>query len=46
MENYQLSGIVKELQDYLEDLSNWYIRLNRSRIKGTNGPGEAKTSLD
>ena len=45
MESYQLYGITALVEEYLEDLSNWYIRLNRSRIKGANGPQEAKTSL-
>lgn len=32
MENYHLYNVVPALFDFIEDLTNWYIRLNRSRF--------------
>lgn len=37
MDNYRLFTIVKGLLSFLDDLTKWYIRLNRSRMKGDNG---------
>ena len=34
MENYRLYTIVQELLSFLDKVTNWYIRLNRGRIKG------------
>jgi isoleucyl-tRNA synthetase len=34
MENYRLYTIIPKLLKFLEDLTNWYVRLNRNRIKG------------
>jgi isoleucyl-tRNA synthetase len=38
MENYHLFNVVPALFDFIEDLTNWYIRLNRSRfwVEGSN----------
>jgi len=32
MDNYKAFTLVKEFEDYVEDVSNWYIRLNRRRF--------------
>jgi isoleucyl-tRNA synthetase len=32
MEAYQLSSLIKEFENYIDDVSNWYIRLNRRRF--------------
>jgi len=32
MDNYKASALVKDFEDYVEDVSNWYIRLNRRRF--------------
>jgi isoleucyl-tRNA synthetase len=32
MENYRLYNVVPELFNFIEDLTNWYIRLNRRRF--------------
>jgi len=32
MENYRLFNVVPALFEFIEDLTNWYIRLNRSRF--------------
>lgn len=45
MENYRLYTVVTELLSFLEKLTNWYIRLNRNRIKGDFGKDEAHLSL-
>ena len=34
MEVYKLYNVVPQLFDFIEDLTNWYIRLNRSRYWG------------
>jgi isoleucyl-tRNA synthetase len=34
MEAYRLYNVVPRLFDFIEDLTNWYIRLNRSRFWG------------
>ena len=34
MENYQLYNVVPQLFKFIEDLTNWYIRLNRNRFWG------------
>lgn len=37
MESYRLYTVVTELLSFLDKLTNWYIRLNRSRVKGDFG---------
>ena len=34
MDSYKLFNVVRPLLDFLEDLTNWYVRLNRPRMKG------------
>eukprot|EP00913_Durusdinium_trenchii_P025047 g23511.t1 len=38
-------GDVYCVRNFLDDLTNWYVRLNRDRMRGSNGPDEAFTSL-
>ena len=38
MDTYKLYMVVKPLLSFLEKLSNWYVRLNRPRMKGEEGP--------
>lgn len=45
MDGYRLYTVCNGLTRLLEDLTNWYIRLNRDRIKGDNGPEESLTAL-
>jgi len=40
MDNYRLYNVVKHMLQFLEQLTNWYVRLNRSRMKGEEGPKE------
>jgi isoleucyl-tRNA synthetase len=34
MEEYKLYNVVPPLVKFLDNLTNWYVRLNRTRIKG------------
>ena len=34
MEKFKLSSAVDHLLDFIEDLTNWYIKFNRGRLKG------------
>jgi len=34
MNEYKLYAVVPQLVKFLELLTNWYVRLNRNRIKG------------
>ena len=36
-ENYKLYNVVPPLVSYLEQITNWYLRLNRDRMKGSGG---------
>jgi len=45
MEAYRLYTVVPRLLSLLEDLTNWYVRLNRDRMRGNSGREEALTSL-
>ncbi len=46
MDNYRLYNVVKHMLQFLEQLTNWYVRLNRSRMKGEEGLEEQFTSLN
>ncbi len=46
MEKYHLYTVVPKLVDFLEQLTNWYVRLNRPRIKGEMGGDEWIMSLN
>lgn len=46
MEKYRLYTNVPKLVEFLEQLTNWYVRLNRGRIKGENGNEEWTMSLN
>jgi isoleucyl-tRNA synthetase len=43
MQNYRLYNVVPELFNFIEDLTNWYIRLNRRRF-WEEGMSEDKTA--
>lgn len=45
MDAYRLYTMVGGLTKLLEDLTNWYVRLNRDRMRGIFGPEEALTAL-
>jgi isoleucyl-tRNA synthetase len=46
MEAYKLYMVVRPLLTFLEKLSNWYVRLNRTRMKGEEGSVEQQRSLN
>jgi isoleucyl-tRNA synthetase len=45
MDNYELSKSVQSLIDFVEPLTNWYLKLNRGRLKGHMGKQEWASSL-
>ena len=45
MQAYRLYTVVPRLVEFIEELTNWYVRLNRDRLKGTNGEPEALVGL-
>ena len=46
MESYRLYTVVPLLLKFLNNFTNWYVRLNRRRIKGETGPVDCKLGLD
>lgn len=40
MDTYHLYNVVKPLLSFLNQLTNWYVRLNRPRMKGEEGEKE------
>jgi isoleucyl-tRNA synthetase len=45
MQHYRLNKVVERELDFIEDIVNWYIKFNRSRIKGMYGDKEWSKSL-
>nr|PVC51066.1 isoleucyl-tRNA synthetase [Theileria orientalis] len=45
MEHYKLYNVMPKLLSFLEQLTNWYIRFNRERMRGAFGEEEALVSL-
>mmetsp|Transcript_4112 Transcript_4112/g.9856 ORF Transcript_4112/g.9856 Transcript_4112/m.9856 type:complete len:1132 (+) Transcript_4112:26-3421(+) len=45
MHAYKLYTVVPRLVRFIEELTNWYVRLNRSRLKGEGGPEDAVTAI-
>lgn len=43
---YRLYTVVPRLTKFIDQLTNWYVRLNRRRIKGETGKVECIQSLD
>jgi len=46
MEAYRLYTVVPKLLKFLDALTNTYVRLNRSRLKGDNGDEDQKIALN
>jgi isoleucyl-tRNA synthetase len=46
MKAYRLYTVVPRLLKFLDDLTNWYIRLNRPRLKGEHGEKDWFISLN
>lgn len=45
MENYHPGNAVNLLIDYIDDLTNWYIKFNRDRLKGHEGNDAWRDSI-
>ena len=45
MKGYRLYTVVPKLVSFIDQFCNWYIRLNRDRMRGNFGEEEARTSL-
>ncbi|CAN6638567.1 hypothetical protein TRVA0_017S00672 [Trichomonascus vanleenenianus] len=46
MQEYRLYTVVPGLLKHIDELTNWYIRLNRPRLKGENGPQDTVVALN
>ncbi|WFC95494.1 isoleucine--tRNA ligase [Malassezia brasiliensis] len=46
MENYRLYTVVPRLLTMINELTNWYIRFNRKRLKGENGKEDTVAALN
>lgn len=42
MKAYRLYTVVPRLVDFIEQLTNCYVRLNRNRLKGAEGADSAR----
>ena len=40
IDNYRLYTVAPHILKFLENLTNWYVRLNRPRMKGDEGVSE------
>jgi len=45
MDSYRLYNVVRHMLTFLENLTNWYVRLNRTRMKGESSVEDQKTAL-
>ncbi|QLL31708.1 hypothetical protein HG536_0B05730 [Torulaspora globosa] len=46
MELYELFAVVPRLLHFIDELTNWYIRFNRRRLKGENGVDDCLKALN
>ena len=45
MEAYNIYSVPPMLMKMLDDFTNWYVRMNRARLKGAQGAQEAQVAL-
>lgn len=45
MELYHLYNVVPRLTKFIDYLTNWYLRMNRKRLKGDGGVDDCRTAL-
>ena len=45
MKAYRLYTVVPRLLKFMDDLTNWYVKMNRTRLKGGKGAAEAALSI-
>ncbi|XP_072938440.1 isoleucine--tRNA ligase, cytoplasmic [Epargyreus clarus] len=43
---YRLYTVVPRLTKFIDHLTNWYVRMNRKRLKGENGVADCQVALD
>lgn len=46
MKAYRLYTVVPRLIKFIDNLTNWYVRMNRKRIKGDNGAEDCRRALN
>ncbi|BGP16782.1 hypothetical protein JCM10213_002176 [Rhodosporidiobolus nylandii] len=46
MEAYRLYTVVAQMLNLIDELTNWYIRFNRTRLKGANGLEDTLSALN
>ncbi|XP_050349866.1 isoleucine--tRNA ligase, cytoplasmic [Nymphalis io] len=46
MTAYRLYTVVPRLTKFIDHLTNWYVRMNRKRLKGENGLKDCQVALD
>ena len=46
LDNYRLYSVVEKKVQFLEQLSNWYVKLNRKRLKGSEGEADWTVALN
>merc|ERR1719494_1458903 len=46
MAAYRLYTVVPRLVKFIDHLTNWYVRSNRKRLKGENGPEDCQKALE
>jgi len=46
MEGYRLYTVMPRLVKFIDQLTNWYIRFNRKRLRGSNGQNEALLAIN
>ncbi|XP_063222598.1 isoleucine--tRNA ligase, cytoplasmic [Bacillus rossius redtenbacheri] len=45
MAAYRLYTVVPKLVKFIDHLTNWYVRMNRKRLKGEGGPDDCRNAL-
>ena len=45
METYHLNRVIPKLLKFIEQLTNWYVRFNRKRLKGETGAEDCVHAL-
>ena len=46
MAGYRLYTVIPRLVKFIDNLTNWYVRMNRRRLKGEGGPEDCRASLE
>ena len=46
MKGYRLYTVVPRLVKFVDNLTNWFVRMNRKRVKGSGGHSDCRQALD